>query len=111
MSEHGNGNVKRFGGEDPDKYPGWKRWVRAHLKAKKVEEGCRGATVYTFLDGIAAKACEDIPEHRTHAHDREPAVEPCPGVPLDTCRQAPRIGTYFDHRRQVVVAEAWAPCH
>ena len=62
MSEHGNGNVKRFDGEDPDKYPSWKRWVRAHLKAKKVDDECRGATVYTLLDGVAAKACEDIPE-------------------------------------------------
>ena len=62
MSKHGSGSVKRFDGEDPDKYPGWKRWVRAHLKAKKVEEGCRGATVFTVLDGGAAKAWEDIPE-------------------------------------------------
>ena len=36
--------------------------MRAHLKAKKVEEDCRGATVFTFFDGVATTACEHIPE-------------------------------------------------
>ena len=65
---------KRFDGSNAEEYMPWKRWLRNHLKAKKVDEDVRGPTVICQLDGAALVACENIEQEELEAPGGEELV-------------------------------------